>query len=530
MKKILKEGQTFKSETLGVEAAKRYWHERNQPFKVELIEDLEKEGVTEISHEVNMNKKGEETFTDLCRGGHVAGLKDIPRDAFKVMNLAGAYWRGDEKRPQLTRIYLAAFRKKEELEAHLHMLDEARKRDHRRLGKDLDLFSFHEDAGPGLAYWHPKGALMRMIIENYWREKHLDGGYEFVNTPHVGRAWLWETSGHLGFYKQNMYAPMKIDEDEYYVKPMNCPFHIMIYNSRLRSYRELPLRWAELGTVYRYEKGGVLHGLLRVRGFTQDDSHIFCTPEQIEGEILRVLQFSIEMLGTFGFSGIRAFLSTRPEDAVGEPARWEQAQAALQRAIEKVGLSYEVDEGGGAFYGPKIDLKIRDAIGREWQLTTIQFDFNMSERFAISYVGEDGQRHRPYMVHRALLGSLERFYGILIEHFAGLFPLWLAPVQIGILPVAEPHETYARKVMDLLKGNALRAEYMGPEQSLGKRIRGGEEQKIPYLLVIGDKEIEQNAVAVRNVATKKQVTVSVDEFVAATLEDVRGRKLKASIG
>lgn len=371
---------------------------------------------------------------------------------------------------------------------------------------------------------------MRKNVEDFWREQHLTGGYDFVYSPHLGKAWLWQTSGHLDFYRENMYAPMKIDEDEYFIKPMNCPFHIMMYKTRLRSYRELPMRWAELGTVYRYEKSGVLHGLLRVRGFTQDDAHIFCTPEQIEEEIIRVLKFSLDMLRSFGFQDIRAFLSTRPEKAVGEPQQWDIAQKALERAIASVALPFEVDEGGGAFYGPKIDLKIQDAIGREWQLSTIQFDFNNPERFRMTYIGEDGREHQPFMVHRALLGSIERFFGILIEHFAGHFPLWLAPVQAMILPVAEPHEVPARHVEKALKEQRIRCEVLPSTDSLGKRIREGEQQRVPYLLVIGDKEVKDNAVAVRNVKTKKQESVPLQEFIERTAEDVRLRRLVCSIG
>ena len=351
----------------------------------------------------------------------------------------------------LQRIYGTAFESPKALKEHLDWLEEVKKRDHRRLISELDLVSFHEEAGPGLAYWHPRGAMMRKIIEDFWRDRHIEGGYDFVYTPHIGKAWLWETSGHLDFYKESMYSPMDVDGQDYYIKPMNCPFHILIYKTSLRSYRELPLRWAELGTVYRYEKSGVLHGLMRVRGFTQDDAHIICTPEQIEAEVLRVLRFSLALLRAFGFEQIEAYLSTRPEKAVGEPARWEQAQESLQRAINAEGLAYQVDEGGGAFYGPKIDLKIKDALGREWQLTTIQFDFNLPERFDMTYVGEDGLEHRPYMVHRALLGSLERFFGILVEHYAGAFPVWLAPEQARIIPIADRHIEYAKQVEDALR-------------------------------------------------------------------------------
>jgi len=530
MRSIINQGQTFEVETLSIKEAVQYWKKKGQRFKVELIKDLEKEGEKQVTFYKNLDKNRKETFVDLCKGGHLDNTKEIPADGFKIMSLAGAYWRGDETKEQLTRIYVAVFPSKEELKEYLVQVEEAKKRDHRKIGKEMDLFSFHEEAGAGLAYWHPKGAIMRTVIEDFWRAQHLAGGYDFVYSPHIGREWLWETSGHLDFYHENMYAPMEIDEEKYYVKPMNCPFHIMMYKNDLRSYRELPLRWAELGTVYRYEKGGVLHGLLRVRGFTQDDAHIFCTPEQMEGEILRVLKFSMEMLRAFGFEEIRVFLSTRPEKAVGELEHWERAQAALERAIQAEGLDYEVDEGGGVFYGPKIDLKIKDAIGREWQLTTIQFDFNLPERFDMTYVAEDGKEHRPYMIHRALLGAIERFYGILVEHYAGLFPLWIAPVQVAVLPVAAAHEDYAQSIVDKLQEEGVRVELMDASDSLGKRIREGEKQHIPYLLVCGDEEVKEESVAVRNVKTKEQVSVPLSEFVEKTAGDIRERRLEASIG
>ncbi len=530
MRSIIKKGQKFECESMSADDSIAYWRKNKQPFKVELVEDLKREGESEVTHYKNVDAKGKETFVDLCAGGHKEDVKEIPVDGFKIMSLAGAYWRGDEKNQQLTRIYVAVFPSKDELDKHLELVEEAKKRDHRKIGKELDLFSFHEEAGPGLAYWHPKGAMMRKVIEDFWRDEHIKGGYEFVNTPHIGREWLWQTSGHLDFFKENMFAPMEIDEEKYYAKPMNCPFHIMIYKTDLRSYRELPLRWAELGTVYRYEKGGVLHGLLRVRGLTQDDAHIICTPEQIEEEVLRVLKFSLDLLRAFGFADIQAYLSTRPEKAAGEQERWDKAQDCLERAIKKEGIEYEVDEGGGAFYGPKIDLKINDAIGREWQLSTIQFDFNLPDRFDMTYIGEDGKEHQPYMVHRALLGALERFYGILVEHFAGLFPLWLAPIQIGVVPVAQPHAKYAQEVVQKLKENGLRPHYMDPSESLGKRIREGEKQKYPYILVLGEKEAMDKSVAVRNVKTKEQREVSLEEFVEKTVEDVEERKLECSIG
>ncbi len=528
MRKIINKGQKFEVEELSVNDSIAYWKKNNQKFKVELVEDLKKDGEKTITHYKNIDDEGNETFVDLCKGGHIDNLRDIPADGFKIMTLAGAYWRGDEKRDQLTRIYLAVFSSKDELKDHFKMLEEAKQRDHRKIGAELELFSLHDEAGAGLVYWHPRGAIIRKIIEDFWRDEHVTGEYDFVYSPHVGKSWLWEKSGHLEFYKENMYAPMEIDEEEYYVKPMNCPFHIMMYKNRNRSYRELPLRWAELGTVYRYEKRGVLHGLLRVRGFTQDDAHIICTPDQAEDEILRVLKFSLELLRVFGFEDIRAFLSTRPEKAVGEQKRWDFAQEVLERAIKKEGIDYELDEGGGAFYGPKIDLKIKDALGREWQLSTIQFDFNLPERFEMTFVGEDGKGHQPYMVHRALLGSIERFFGILVEHYAGHFPLWLAPVQVAILPVADVHEEYTEKVESVLKENGIRTLVLNPSDSLGKRIRTGEKNRIPYLLVLGDTEKVGLSVSVRNVRSKNQETVSLEDFVSKTVEDIKSRSLEHS--
>ncbi len=489
----------------------------NQPYKLELIHDILERGADEYGEKTEHPQLSIYTsgvFTDLCRGPHVANSREIHPKAVKLLNIAGAYWRGDSDRPMLQRIYGTAWEKPEELREYLDWLEEIKKRDHRRLIKELDLVSFHEEAGPGLAYWHPRGAIMRKTIEDFWRDRHIEGGYDFVYTPHIGKAWLWETSGHLDFYRDSMYAPMEIDEQEYFIKPMNCPFHILIYKTQLRSYRELPLRWAELGTVYRFEKSGVLHGLLRVRGFTQDDAHIICTPEQIEAEALRVLRFSLDLLRAFGFEQIEAYLSTRPEKAVGDPARWEQAQESLLRAINAENLVYQVDEGGGAFYGPKIDLKIKDALGREWQLTTIQFDFNEPERFDMTYVGEDGQEHRPYMVHRALLGSLERFFGILVEHYAGAFPVWLAPEHARLIPIADRHVEYARQVEEQLRKARLRVSTDDSSARMNAKIREAQLRKVPYMLVIGDQEVEAGAVAVRLRSGKNIGALPIADFVA----------------
>jgi len=461
-----------------------------EPYKLELIEGLEDGSITVYT-------QGE--FTDLCRGPHVASTRDLRPDCFKLRSIAGAYWRGDEKRPMLTRIYAYAFTSKDELNAHLKMLEEAEKRDNRRLGKELNLFSTHEEAGPGLIYWHPKGGRFRVELENWWRDEHYKNGYDLLFTPHIGKSWLWETSGHLGFYKEGMYSPMEIDEDKYYVKPMNCPFHIMIYNTELHSYRDLPLRWGELGTVYRYERAGALHGLMRVRGFTQDDAHIICTPEQIEDEIAEVLRFSLSMWKTLGFKEIKAYLATRPagDGAVGAPEMWDTALQSLRKAVDNEGLQYEIDEGGGAFYGPKIDLKVKDAIGREWQMTTIQFDFNEPERFDMTYVDTDGTRKRPYMVHRALLGSIERFFGVYLEHTAGAFPLWLAPEQVAVIPVGNDFADYAKTVGDELRKAGLRVRMMLSDERMNAKIRLAQAQKIPYMLVVGAKERDEQTVAAR---------------------------------
>ncbi|MGC9399455.1 MAG: threonine--tRNA ligase [Anaerolineae bacterium] len=527
MKERLQEHYEFEYEEISAEEARELF--ADQPYKLELIEDILQRGTDEYGEKteepvLSIYRSGD--FVDLCRGPHVKSTDEIPSDAVKLMSVAGAYWRGDERRPMLQRIYGTAWEHPKELRKYLNWLEEVKQRDHRRLIKDLDLLSFHEEAGPGLAYWHPKGAMMRKTIEDFWRDRHLEGGYEFVYTPHIGKSWLWQTSGHLDFYSESMYAPMDVDGQDYYLKPMNCPFHILIYKTSLRSYRELPLRWAELGTVYRYEKSGVLHGLMRVRGFTQDDAHIICTPEQIEDEILRVLQFSLEMLHAFGFEEIEAYLSTRPEKAVGEPARWEQAQAALKRAIEAEGIIYEVDEGGGAFYGPKIDLKIRDALGREWQLSTIQFDFNLPERFDMTFVGEDGAEHRPYMVHRALLGSIERFFGILVEHYAGAFPVWLAPEQVRLIPIADRHVDYAKEVEAQLRQAHLRAKVDASSNRMGAKIREAQLQKVPYMLVVGDREVENGTVAVRLRSEKRLGALPVEAFIAHAQKAIESRALE----
>jgi len=490
MKTIIASDQPIVRREVSKEEARALLEKRGETYKIELIEDIEGDRVTLFEH-------GE--FADLCRGPHLRSTGGLKADAFKLLSVAGAYWRGDEKRPMLQRIYGTAFEKAKDLEEHLWKLEEAAKRDHRKLGKDLDLFSVHEEGGAGLVCWHPKGARLRRTIEEFWYAEHDSAGYETVVTPHIGKADLWSISGHLGFYRENMYSPMDIDGVDYYIKPMNCPYQILIYKTRVHSYRELPLRMAELGTVYRYERSGVLHGLLRVRGFTIDDAHIICRPDQIDEEIRRVYEFSMNMLSAFGFDQFDIYLATRPREgkAVGEIERWEQATIALKGALDARGLPYAVDEGGGAFYGPKIDIKVRDSLGRPWQCSTIQFDFNLPDRFDMTYVSEDGKPSRPYMVHRALLGSLERFIGCLIENYGGVFPVWLAPIQAAVIPIADRHVAYAREVAVRMKAEGIRATVDETSERMNAKIRNAQLQKIPYMLVIGDREQEAGAASVR---------------------------------
>lgn len=477
---------------------------RDDPYKTELITELPEGEAISVYEEGG--------FADLCRGPHVDSTADIK--AFKLLSVAGAYWRGDEHNKMLQRIYGTAFGTQEELDAHLEMLAEAEKRDHRRLGKDLDLFSLNDELGPGLVLWHPKGALIRKLVEDYWRDEHLANGYDLLFTPHIARQDLWQTSGHLDFFTENMYSPMDIEGQPYLIKPMNCPFHLLVYKSRVRSYRELPVRWAELGTVYRYERSGVLHGLTRVRGFTQDDAHIICTREQLDSETKRVMSFVMKMLGRFGFSGYDIYLSTRPEKFVGTDEGWTEATESLKAALQDLGLEYQVDEGGGAFYGPKIDVKIKDAVGRSHQCSTIQVDFNEPERFDITYVGQDNTQHRPIMIHRALLGSLERFMAVLTEHYAGAFPLWLAPVQAVVIPIADRHVDYANQVADRLRAEAFRAEVDDRNEKTGFKIREAQMQKIPYMLVVGDREQESGEVSVRSRAEGDKGAVALDVLIS----------------
>lgn len=490
MKKIVSENQPFEREVLPVEKAKQMFREMGENYKVEIIEDLEKD---ENVDKVSIYRSGD--FVDLCRGPHVPSTGKIR--VFKLLDIAGAYWRGDENNKMLQRIYGTAFADKKDLNEYLKRIEEAKKRDHRQLGKDLDLFSFQDDGGPGLAYWHPRGALVRYLMEEFWKKEHLKRGYQFCYTPHIARAHLWETSGHLDFYKENMYSPIEVESQEYILKPMNCPFHILIYKTRIRSYRDLPLRWAELGTVYRYERSGVLHGLLRVRGFTQDDAHIFCTPEQLKDEMIDCVKFALYMIRSMGFNEFDIFLATRPDKFAGTPEEWDRAENTLKEALNEQSLPYTIDEGGAVFYGPKIDIKLKDALGRYWQGPTIQFDFNLPGRFDVNYVGSDGEEHQCVMVHRALFGSMERFFGCMVEHYAGAFPVWLSPEQVIILPIADRHNEFAQKIEQILKAEDLRVEVDSRREKVGFKIREAQLLKIPYMLIVGDDEVEKNVVSVR---------------------------------
>jgi len=522
MRSIIQSRVRFERRVVNAEEARQIFHD--QPYKLELIAGLEEGKLDEdgnpVTEKPEISIYAHEGFVDLCRGPHVEVSSQINPAAVKLLSVAGAYWRGDERRPMLQRIYGTAWNNPQELKDYLWRIEEAKKRDHRKIGHDLDLFSSVDEIGAGLILWHPKGAKVRKLVENFWSEEHEKSGYDFVYTPHIGKSQLWETSGHLGFYKENMYSPIDIEGQQYYLKPMNCPFHIHIYKSSLRSYRDLPIRYAEEGTVYRFERSGVMHGLMRVRGFTQDDAHHFCRPDQMPAEIDFVLDFSLHILRSFGFTDIHAYLSTKPEKAVGEPERWIAAEAALRASLERAGVEYDVDQGGGAFYGPKIDLKVKDAIGREWQLSTIQFDFNNPERFDLTYIGEDGQPHRPYMVHRALLGSLERFFGVLIEHYAGAFPVWLSPVQAALIPIADRHVDYAREVAAELRQAGLRVMVDDRGERMNAKIRDAQNQKIPYMLVVGDKEVENRQVALRLRNGENPGPMAVAEFLDRAKDEV----------
>jgi threonyl-tRNA synthetase len=519
MREIVEADQPFTREELSRdEALKRF---KDNPYKVEIIEGVEEEeGAGGDTVTVYRN----DGWQDLCLGPHVPSTKDL--GAFKLLSIAGAYWRGDEHRQQLQRIYGTAWPTQQDLDEFLQRREEAEKRDHRKLGPQLDLFSFPEELGAGLAVWHPKGGLFRKVIEDYLRDLHLQRGYELVASPHLARSNLWETSGHLEKYAETMYPPMHTDAADYYAKPMNCPFHVLIYKSRTRSYRDLPMRLSELGAVYRYEKAGVLHGMLRLRGFTQDDSHIICTPDQLVEEIIGVFDITLEILGTFGFEDPRIALSTKPGVAIGDEEMWAKAEDALRQALDKSGMAYELDEGEGAFYGPKVDFHFKDAIGRNWQLTTIQVDFALPERFEMEYMAEDNTRPRPVMIHRAILGSIERFSGVLIEHYAGAFPLWLSPEQVRVIPIADRHHDHAEKLVARLREEGIRAEPDASSETLNKRIREAQLQKVPYVLVAGDQEIEAGTVSVRDRAGVEKRGVPFEAFVARAVSENGSRALE----
>jgi len=520
MKKIAADQQRLvRYQIPDVEKAIKEFKQQGEKFKAELLEEHKNESPTLY---LMQDKNGNTVWNDLCRGPHLPNTGHIK--AFKLLKVSGSYWRGDEKREHLQRIYATSWWKAEDLEAYLKRLEEAEKRDHRKLSKQLDLFSVHEEVGPGLIFWHPNLATVRATIEDFWRDEHRRRGYQFVFTPHIASEMLYEVSGHLQSYAENMYSPMDIDGQPYRVKPMNCPGHIMIFNSKLRSYRDLPLRFAELGTVYRYERSGVLHGMLRVRGFTQDDSHIFCTPEQLEAEIIGIIDLIDHLMSTFGYT-YKAYLATKPENALGSDEEWEFATAKLEAALKVKNMEYEVDPGGGAFYAPKIDFKLYDAIGREWQGPTVQVDLNLPNRFDVNYIAEDGQRHKVIMVHRAVLGSLERFCGGLIEHYAGAFPTWLAPTQVAILPIADRHADVARQIEERLRGHGFRVKLDERAETINYRIREAQMEQIPYMLVIGDKEVQNNQVSVRHRRDETRGGVmSLETFVDKLNSELTERK------
>lgn len=513
MAELVKRNNPFVRTVLKREEALEIFRGAGEIYKVEILDEITDE-------EVSVYEEG--GFTDLCRGPHVPSTGVLK--AFKLLSIAGAYWRGNEKNKMLQRIYGTAFLEEKELGVYLAFLEEVKKRDHRKLGRELDLFSMSDEIGTGLILWHPNGAAIRMVIEDFWRAEHVKAAYNILYTPHIAKLDLWQRSGHLDFYRENMYAPMEIDNIEYELKPMNCPFHIQIYKGSLKSYRDLPIRYAELGTVYRYERSGVLHGLLRVRGFTQDDAHIFCREDQIEEEILKVLDFTLFILKTFGFNEYDIYLSTRPEKYVGTPENWERATGALKQALEIKKLSYKEDPGEGVFYGPKIDIKVKDSLKRAWQCSTIQVDFNNPDRFDMTYRGSDGREHRPIMIHRALMGSLERFFGVLVEHYAGAFPVWLAPVQAAILTIAERHSDYAADVLEKLRAKGLRIEINADNEKIGHKIRNATIRKIPYLVIIGDKEIAAAQLSLRKRSGEDMGSMTVENFSELLKEDIECRR------
>jgi threonyl-tRNA synthetase len=513
MKKIVSENLKFERQELSKKEALKLFKKLRETYKVELINELK-------DKKVSVYKQGD--FVDLCRGPHLESTGKLK--AFKLTSIAGAYWRGSEKNKMLQRIYGTAFETEEELRRYLESLEEAKRRDHRRLGKDLELFQINEEIGPGLVLWYPNGALVRKIIEDFWKDEHLKKGYELINIPHIAKRDLWKKSGHLDFYQDYMYSPMDVEGQSYILKPMNCPGHILIYKSKVRSYRDLPLRWAELGTVYRYEKSGVLHGLMRVRGFTQDDAHIFCRLDQLESEIIGVIKLATFMLGAFGFKEYEIFLSTMPVKHVGTEKDWARAETTLKNALVKTDLEYKIDLGEGVFYGPKIDIKIKDCLGRAWQCTTIQIDFNLPERFNISFIGEDAKEHIPIMIHRALLGSLERFFGILLEHYAGALPLWLSPIQVIIIPIADRHNNYSKKVKDKLEEKFIRVGIDARNERLERRVREAEVGKVPYMLILGDKEEVNKTISLRVRGSGDRGSMPLDSFIEKITEEIRDKK------
>lgn len=507
MQEIIKANLPFTQEEVSKEEARKIF--ANQPYKLELIDELP-------DSKVGIYRQGK--FTDLCRGPHVAATGVIK--AFKLISIAGAYWRGDEHRPMLQRIYGVAFADKKQLQEYLERMEEAARRDHRKLGRELDLYSINDELGAGLVLWHPKGAMIRRTIEDFWKDEHLKRGYELLYTPHIARVDAWKTSGHWENYRENMYSPMDVEGQEYVIKPMNCPFHIAVFKSSLRSYRELPLRYAELGTVYRFERSGTLHGLTRVRGFTQDDAHIFCTREQLHSEIVDVLKFTRFMMQTFGFNEYSTKLSTRPEKYAGTIEGWKEATSILRQALEQEGLPFEIDPGEGTFYGPKIDTKLKDALGHQWQGPTVQVDFNLPERFHANYIGDDGAEHQIIMVHRTVLGSMERFLACLIEHYGGAFPLWLAPVQVAVIPIADRHNEYARSVATKLKTIGIRLQVDDSTERMNFKIRKAQLQKIPYMLIVGDKETESSTISVRQRNGREQSVCTLEELVVALKKEI----------
>ncbi|MFC1853538.1 threonine--tRNA ligase [candidate division CSSED10-310 bacterium] len=506
--------QVKRREVSRLKAIEYYKTEQQDPYKLELLEEFTDETVS-------FYDQGD--FTDLCRGPHLPATSFIR--FFKLLNVAGAYWRGDERNKMLQRIYGTAFSDKKALRQYLHNLEEAKKRDHRKLGRDLELFSIEQEFGSGLPLWHPKGALVRTIMEDFWKREHLKNGYQMVMTPHIAKVDLWKKSGHWDFYRENMYSPIKVEAQDFVIKPMNCPGHVKIYQSKLRSYREFPLRWAELGTVYRFERSGVLHGLTRVRGFTQDDAHVFCRPDQLHDEIIKVIDFVLFILRTFGFSEYDVYLSTKPEKSVGSDEHWELATEALREALEYTKLDYEIDPGEGVFYGPKIDLKIKDALQRAWQCSTIQVDFNLPQRFDMTYIGEDGKEHRPIMIHRALMGSVERFFAILIEHYNGALPSWLAPVQVIILSIADRHLPYARELQAHLKSNDIRVEIDERNEKINYKIREAQVQKIPYMIILGDQEVQDKNIALRHRKQGDLGKMSLDNFLNKLLTEIKEKSI-----